>query len=207
VLCLVCGGPLEQATTGRPRKTCSKTCRNRLSLYGPSETQAGHRERAEVERSRSQGHRVIWTPPAHVEVEAVAEPEASEAPGSAVEDDGRLSFREDPGARRAAVRGLVRKPKVRTVPPVPRAEPTPEPVPGPGLQLARVMGQGSGHRYQSGKVDAAGGFAAVLSCGHGLRTPAPLALGYPVRCPTCGTEAYRAQTMTTPEPRRRWGRR
>jgi hypothetical protein len=97
--------------------------------------------------------------------------------------------------------------------PVPRArgavewapEPAPEPEPGPGLQLARFQGQPSGLAYSAGRVSPGNGFAAVLTCGHGLRTPAPLALGYPVRCPTCGAEAYRAQT--TPEPRRRWGRR
>jgi hypothetical protein len=190
---------VEHGTPSTYNRGCRcDDCRGAIADYRRGKRQAAKRA---AQASRPLGHSVIWSPPAE------SEPDLSEAPGSAVEDDGRLSFREDPGARRAAVRGLVRKPKVRTVPPVPRAEPTPEPVPGPGLQLARVMGEGSGHRYQSGKVDAAGGFAAVLSCGHGLRTPAPLALGYPVRCPTCGAEAYRTQTMTTPEPRRRWGRR
>ena len=116
-----------------------------------------------------------------------------------------LSFRRDPSARRAAVRGLMpRRILAPRVDPRPaKAEPAPEPEPGPGLQLARFQGQPSGLAYSAGRVSPGNGFAAVLTCGHGLRTPAPLALGYPVRCPTCGAMASVGRPVVPGSSRRR----
>jgi hypothetical protein len=120
-----------------------------------------------------------------------------------------LSFRRDPSARRAAVRGLMpRRPPAPRVDPRPaKAEPAPEPEPGPGLQLARFRGEPAPHTYQAGRVTPGGGFVAQLSCGHFIETPAPLSLNFPCRCPVCNAQAYRTQTLSAPEPRRRWGRR
>jgi hypothetical protein len=207
--CLVCDGPLIRSGRGRPRKTCSDRCRLRLS-------------RGSGPRSRE----TPQLPPVFVEPEPSWESEEEEVPDYTYEPRPatwrkRARRRSGGSSRETAVRNLRELVRTRedakaqrAAAPAVRLAPVPvAPVmPGPGYQVARRLGESSGHAYPSGRVRSDGGYRAPLVCGHSVSTgAAPLGAGNQVWCPTCQRMVLVGLAMphaVPPKPaRQRRGRR